>query len=129
MDAASRRLVRQRARFRCEYCQIHEGDEPYSFHIEHIIAKKHAGAGDPSNLAWSCQSCNLGANLSGYIDGRVVTLFDPRRQKWTRHFAWDGPVLVGKTKCGRATIAVLSINQEDRVELRTLLIATGEFPK
>ena len=59
MDAATRRLVRARAGMRCEYCRIHEDDEPFAFHIEHIVAKKHEGEDDSSNLAWSCQSCNL----------------------------------------------------------------------
>jgi hypothetical protein len=39
------------------------------------------------------------------------TDLDPRRQKWGAHFAWAGPVLVGKTPTGRATISVLKVNQ------------------
>jgi hypothetical protein len=128
MDAATRRLVRQRAGYRCEYCHIHEDDETYSFHIEHIVAKKHRGADARSNLAWSCQSCNLakGANLAGQVRGDVVPLFHPRRQRWARHFHWRGPTLVGRTKCGKATIRVLNINAPERVRLRRLLIAIGE---
>jgi HNH endonuclease len=130
MDVASRRLVRQRAGGRCEYCQIHEDDEPYAFHLEHIIPKKHGGEDDPSNLAWSCHSCNLmkGANLSGRVHGEIVTLFHPRRQQWNRHFRWVGPILAGKTKCGIATVQVLDINAHDRVRLRDILIASGAFP-
>jgi len=130
MKAATRRLVQKRAGFRCEYCQIHEDDEPYSFHLEHIIAKKHIGDHDPSNLAWSCHSCNLakGTNLAGRAKGEIVPLFHPRHQVWRRHFQWDGPILVGKTKSGRATIHVLNINYEDRVDLRSILIASGVFP-
>jgi len=99
MDLASREMVRQRAAGRCEYCRIHEDDEPYAFHLEHIIAKKHGGRDDLSNLAWSCHSCNLakGANLSGRVHSEVVTLFHPRRQQWNRHFRWMGPILAGKT--------------------------------
>ena len=130
MNAATRRLVRTRAGSRCEYCRIHEDDEPYAFHIEHIVPRKHDGGDHPSNLAWSCQSCNLGksSNLSGWLQGEVVALFHPRRQHWQRHFRWRGPRLVGKTKCGRATIRVLNINADDRVGLRRLLIALGGFP-
>ena len=129
MDAATRRLVRERAGRRCEYCHIHEDDDPYVFHLEHIVAKKHEGSDDLTNLAWSCNNCNLrkGANLSGLVEGQVVTLFHPRRQKWQRHFRWNGPILVGKTKCGQATIHVLNINEDDRVKLRQILIAAGEF--
>jgi hypothetical protein len=130
MDAATRRLVRERAHCRCEYCRIHEDDEPLSFHVEHIVARKHGGNDVPANLAWSCHSCNLakGSNLSGYVDGRVVPLFHPRRLKWKRHFRWAGPVLVGKTRCGRATIQVLNMNHPDRVKLRKILIAAETFP-
>jgi HNH endonuclease len=130
MDAAFRRRVRSRAGFRCEYCRIHEDDEPFAFHVEHIVARKHGGKSDLSNLAWSCQSCNLGksSNLSGRVRGEIVELFHPRRQRWNRHFRWNGPRLIGKTKCGQATIRVLNINAADRVDLRRLLIALGSIP-
>ena len=55
MKQSVRRLVRLRAGGRCEYCRVHEFDEPlFSFQIEHIVAKKHHGTDDPGNLAWSC---------------------------------------------------------------------------
>jgi hypothetical protein len=133
MDAGLRRLVRQRAGSRCEYCRLHETDLPlFPFHAEHIIAEKHGGADDVDNLAWSCHLCNLckSSNLTG-IDpktGRIVALFHPRRQKWARHFQWDGPVLVGRTASGRATIMVMNINLEHRVQLREFLIAVHRFP-
>ncbi|MBI3821164.1 MAG: HNH endonuclease [Planctomycetes bacterium] len=125
---AIRRFVQARAGFRCEYCHIDEDDDPYTFHLEHIIPRKHHGRNDRDNLAWSCHTCNLakGSNLSGRVDDEVVTLFDPRRQNWNRHFRWRGPVLVGKTKCGRATVQVLNINAEDRIKVRALLIAAGQ---
>ena len=130
MNARTRRLVQARAGSRCEYCHIHENDEPYSFHLEHIVSQKHGGRDALSNFAWSCQSCNLGksSNLSGWLHGQIIALFHPRRQKWDRHFHWQGARLVGKTKCGRATIRVLNINAADRLALRKLLIKLGEFP-
>jgi hypothetical protein len=48
--------------------------------------------------------------------------------KWTRHFRWDGPFLVGRTRVGRATIAVLQMNHEERIEVRQTLIDEGLFP-
>jgi hypothetical protein len=130
MNAALRRRVRVRAAGRCEYCRIHENDEPYTFHVEHIMSRKHGGASSLSNLAWSCHSCNLskGANVAGLVKGQLVALFHPRRQDWTRHFHWNGPLRVAKTKCGRATIQVLNINDDARIELRAILIAAGAFP-
>jgi hypothetical protein len=133
MDALTRDLVRSRAGHRCEYCRIHQEDEPfYRLHIEHVVAKQHGGSDDPDNLALACHHDNdhKGPNLSG-IDpesGKVARLFNPRRQRWTRHFRFDGPVIVGRTQVGRATVAVLALNEADRVELRSELIANGVFP-
>jgi HNH endonuclease len=132
MNRSMRAFVRERAEYRCEYCRIHELDRPLSFHIEHIIARKHRGSDDPANLAWACHNCNLGksSNLSGrdMLSGRIVVLFNPRRQRWNRHFKWNGAWLEGLTPCGRATIDVLNINASDRVELREKLIHCGLFP-
>jgi hypothetical protein len=79
-----------------------------------------------------CYFCNSakGPNIAG-IDpksGRLVPLFHPRRQKWSRHFRWNGPRLVGRTRTARATIAVLAINDPAFVALRQTLIDAGVFP-
>lgn len=133
MKAAIRALVRARAGQRCEYCRFHEVDLPlFPFHVEHILPKKHGGTDDTAMLAWSCQYCNLAksSNLSGRdpATGRIAVLFNPRRQRWRRHFTWDGPTIVGLTPCGRATMAVLNMNASHRIELRQLLIAADLFP-
>ena len=132
MKRSTRVLVRARAERRCEYCRLHEDDLPlFTFHIEHILPKKHGGTDDPTHLAWSCLHCNLAksSNLSGRdpLTGRIVVLFNPRRQRWKRHFEWDGPRLVGLTPCGRVTIGVLNINAAHRIDLRELLIEAGLF--
>jgi hypothetical protein len=133
MKASIRALVRSRARRRCEYCRLHEDDLPaFPFHVEHILPIKHGGTDDPKTLAWSCHYCNLAksSNLSGrdVETGRIVQLFNPRRQRWKRHFTWDGAVLTGLTPRGRATIAVMNINTPHRIDLRELLIEAGLFP-
>ena len=63
--------------------------------------------------------------MAGYdpATGELVPLFNPRRDGWNEHFAWDGAILVGRSAIGRATIDVLRINDPDRVEHRRLLIA------
>jgi HNH endonuclease len=131
MNAAIHAAVWDRAERRCEYCRVHNDDwDSYSFHIEHIYAKKHGGSDDPQNLCLSCPQCNWakGSDLSGLVDGKIVPLFHPRRQVWSRHFQWEGPILVGKTLCAKATIYVLDINNSMRVELRQILIDEGRFP-
>lgn len=133
MRRSVRAFVRERARNRCEYCRLHERDSPlYAFQIEHIIPLKHHGTDEPDNLAWSCLECNLGksSNLSGRhpTAERVVPLFHPRRQKWSRHFTWDGGTILGRTTCGHVTVDVLNINQRDRVKTRTRLVELGRLP-
>jgi hypothetical protein len=133
MDAATRESVWSRANHRCEYCRIHQDDEPfYRLHLEHVVAKQHGGTDAADNLALACHHDNehKGPNLTG-IDpetGKVVRLFHPRRQRWPRHFRFEGPVIIGRTQCGRATVAVLALNSPDRVELRAELIAEGVYP-
>jgi 5-methylcytosine-specific restriction endonuclease McrA len=123
MKEAARRKVWQRAENRCEYCGMHQDHEPfYRFHVEHVIAKQHGGGDGLANLALACHHCNhhKGTNLSG-IDprtGNIVPLFHPRRQRWDRHFRTVGARVVGRTQCGRATIALLRMNMRDRVDLR-----------
>lgn len=45
MDARLRTKVRERAGGRCEYCRIHEDDDPFfTFPIDHVIAQQHGGS-------------------------------------------------------------------------------------
>jgi 5-methylcytosine-specific restriction endonuclease McrA len=124
VDAATRARVRERARDQCEYCQLHQEDSPLArLQIEHIRPRKHGGGDDLSNLALACVDCNLakGPNLSG-IDpetDQIVPLFDPRQQLWEEEFEWSGIRLLGRTPAGRATIAVLNMNSEDQLALRS----------
>jgi hypothetical protein len=81
-----------------------------------------------------CFSCNRhkGPNLAG-IDRttsrtKLVRLFNPRRQKWERHFRWEGPYLVGRTPVGRVTVDVLAMNDPVRVAVRQELVDEGLWP-
>src|SRR5262249_2642391 len=121
--------VWRRARSCCEYCQLPQEYSDLPFQVDHIIAEQHGGQTRLNNLALACLPDNKhkGPNLAGIdpFTGKMVALFHPRRQKWHRHFRWKGPVLVGRTQTGRATIRVLDINAPDRVQLRRCLIAEG----
>jgi hypothetical protein len=103
----------------------------YRFQIDHVLAEKHGGTTEFSNLALACLHCNLfkGPNIAGF-DGqtrRVVRLFNPRRDRWSRHFLWRGATLVGRTSIGRVTVDVLNINDPDYLKAREELIAEGLF--
>jgi hypothetical protein len=56
-----------------------------------------------------------------------VPLFNPRKDRWSDHFEWDGPYLVGKTDIGKVTVDVLAINLPYRVTLRAALMDEGVF--
>src|SRR5438270_12601701 len=132
MDEQLIRWVRERAHDCCEYCQLPQTASSIGFEIDHIIAQQHDGRAVASNLALACfvDNHHKGPNLAG-IDPKTrkrTWLFNPRRHRWARHFRWDGPILVGRTAVGRATIAVLGINLAHRVRHRTQLIAEGVFP-
>src|ERR1019366_2476187 len=132
MDRANSALIRNRAHDCCEYCKMPQGYDDLPFQFDHIIAQVHDGTDAHENRAWACVPCNLykGTNLSG-VDpqtGKVVRLFDPRRQNWKRHFGWHDARLVGKTQCGRATVRTLRINLPTRVAFRQALIDIDEFP-
>jgi hypothetical protein len=131
MDEALVRLVRQRAKNRCEYCRSPEALEDEPFQIDHIISKKHQGPTVAGNLALSCFRCNVykGTCIAGRDPKtrKLTPLFNPRRHKWARHFRWQGPYLVGLTPVGRMTVALLRINDLVRVRTREELIAAAMF--
>jgi len=130
MDSGLRALVWQRAKGRCEYCLFPAAFALLPFQIDHIIAEKHRGPTSEANLALSCERCNShkGANIAGHLDGQLVRLFDPRRDTWTDHFAWDGPMLTGTSPIGRVTVLVLEINRPGLIAVRRSLMEEGVYP-
>ena len=116
MDEALRYMVRERAGYRCEYCQLPQVYAPVvCFHIAHVPARQHGGNDDLANLALVCPHRNRckGPNLTS-IDPETATLvplFHPRLDAWDAHFAADGVVIIGRTPTGRATLRLLRLNQ------------------
>jgi hypothetical protein len=79
--------------------------DPLPFQLDHIIAEQHGGETVLENLAWCCLHDNKhkGPNIAGIdpVTGQLVPLFHPRRQRWERHFAWNGAILEGRTRTAR----------------------------
>lgn len=100
--------------------------------IDHIRSQKHEGPTTLDNLCFSCSLCNAfkGSDVSAFTPdtNEFVRLFSPRADTWHDHFEWHGPVLVGKTAIGKATIHLLRINSVSRVNHRGLLLELGELP-
>lgn len=96
------------------------------------MARQHHGPTTEDNLALACFFCNSykGPNIAALnpATGRTVRLFNPRKDRWDRHFAWDGPLLLGLTLTGRLTIDLLAINRPEAVELREHLLRERGLP-
>jgi hypothetical protein len=96
MDEALRRTVVERANRACEYCHLPETISFLPFQFDHIIAQKHHGITDESNLAWVCYYCNSykGPNIAGQdrLTSTIVRLFHPRQDVWESHFEWQNAV-------------------------------------
>ena len=128
-----RKLVAERAGYRCEYCLLHEDDAYFSHQLDHIISRKHGGRSEPENLAYACFRCNAwkGTDI-GSIDartGRMIPLFHPRRDRWNDHFELRGFVIEPLTIQGEVTARLLKLNLDRRVAERQLLAAVGRFPR
>lgn len=132
MNAALIRLVWRRAHDCCEYCQMPQAFDRTPFEIDHIRSEKHRGPTVAGNLCLSCFYCNSfkGSDISSIDEAtrKLTPLFNPRRHKWSRHFRWEVPYLIGVTPIGRITVELLKINDPFRIELREELIAEGLFP-
>jgi len=128
---ARRRLVHERAGGQCEYCLIPEALTFADHEIDHIIAQKHEGQNDATNLALSCTLCNKnkGSDIAS-IDpttGVIVPLFHPRRDRWLEHFQLNGAEIIPLTTVGRATARLLKLNHPNRLFEREQLVTTGVF--
>ena len=129
-----RREVLQRAKERCEYCLSRSDLLGAELEIEHIIPESLGGTSSFDNLCASCATCNRhkGSRIREMDaeTGQNVRLFHPRRQRWNRHFRWsqDGVQIIGKTKCGRATVKALQMNRQRLVRARRLWVTWSEHP-
>ena len=133
IPAALRQLVFERAAGRCEYCRFPQDASFLTFEIDHIISEKHGGATAAENLALACVFCNSfkGTDL-GSLDpatGRLTAFFNPRTHAWDDHFRVeeDGN-LQPHTPESRVTVAILRMNDPERVLERQLLLQIGLYP-
>jgi hypothetical protein len=127
-----RRLVTERAANQCEYCLLHQDDTSFTHAVDHIIALRHGGESMPENLALACIQCNRnkGNDLTTLdpLTNTVTLLFNPREQNWHEHFQLEGARLVGLTPTGRATVALLRMNDPVRLQEREQLLFIERYP-
>jgi hypothetical protein len=128
-----KQVVRERAGGCCEYCRLAQSGSFARFHVDHIIARKHGGTDADENLCLACPKCNAykGENVAALdpLTNEATKLYDPRQQRWDDHFKVNpDATLDGLTPEGRATLAVLRFNQEERVKQRLDEMMSGDYP-
>jgi hypothetical protein len=134
LSTTLRRVVTQRARHRCEYCQSRSDYAAEPFDVEHIVPISRGGLPQADNLAYACSGCNghkyNKISATDPLDGTEVALYHPRQQEWHDHFTWDVSytLVVGLTATGRATVEALRLNRPGLVNLRRLLLLIGKQP-
>ncbi|MBZ0299126.1 MAG: HNH endonuclease [Anaerolineae bacterium] len=133
VSPSQRQFVRERARGCCEYCRLGQIGKTVPFHIDHIVPVKHGGSDDVDNLCLACYNCNAykSHDLTGFdpVTGEITRLYHPRTQAWSDHFAIRNNLqIVGLTPEGRATVSVLKMNLEERLESRQALAEISEYP-
>ncbi len=119
LNRKTRDAVAKRARFRCEYCLLHEDDAYFSFRIDHIISLKHGGSNELHNLAYSCVACNRikGADIGSVVlpEKEFIRLYNPRTDSWEEHFQIIGPRIVPISDVGKVTTKILLLNDDLRI--------------
>lgn len=131
---ALREAVRKRAQGLCEYCRSPFNYSPGFFVADHVFPKSLGGKASLANLAFACSSCNgfksQKTEATDPLTMRVVSLFNPRHQKWADHFEWseDGTLVIGLTATGRATVMTPRLNREELINIRELLVISNLHP-
>ena len=138
MSPAIPREIRDRVRAaagdRCGYCRSPQWLILGPLEIEHIIPTARGGPDAEDNLWLACRLCNSykGTQRDAIdpLSGRRVRLFNPRRQRWSRHFRWsaDGTEIEGRTAIGRATVRALQLNNLLAITVRRAWISAGWHP-
>lgn len=118
----------------CEYCKSPKAFSTELFTNDHIIPVSKDGTNEFENLAYSCSGCNTFKHDKAevYHAGldKMISLFHPRKQVWSEHFAWnkDYTQIIPLTPIGYVTIEQLQLNREQLQNLRAVLVIVGKHP-
>ncbi|MBE9176237.1 HNH endonuclease [Synechocystis salina LEGE 06155] len=135
-----KQIIREQARYICEYCHSPERLSANRFTFDHVIPKSLGGSEEFDNLALACRRCNERRyNFVASIDPQtknIVAIFNLRQQNWAEHFTWTnrGIIIQGTTPTGRATCIRLDLNdtrypEEDSIQAtRQFWLKTGLHP-
>ena len=107
---------------------------PFKLEIEHIYPQALGGESIEENLWLACRECNAHkaakTKATDRLTGKLVAIFDPRKQNWEEHFEFgqDFSEIIGKTACGRATVECLQMNNIYQTTARLAWTETNKFP-
>lgn len=114
-----RELVRQRAKYACEYCGVTETDSGGRLTIDHFQPQAKGGSDSPDNLLYCCARCNQ--YKLDYWPGNSDNpgLWNPRSESTTVHFLeLDDGSLHSLTPTGAFTLKRLRLNRPPLVAYR-----------
>lgn len=127
-----RQLVSQRAQNQCEYCRVNEQYSIYSHEIDHIIPEKHRGKTSDENLCYACLDCNRnkGSDFASFDPetNELAFLYNPRKDNWHDHFAFEEARIIPLTPKGRVTEFILKLNESARLANRQRLYMSKRYP-
>lgn len=131
VSSSLRKLIRERAKERCEYCLMPQSASAFEHEPDHIIPVQHGGETHAENLALACLRCNRrkGPNVGSFDPdtGNLVAFYNPRLQKWKDHFKLKDGVIHPLTPEARVTVKIFRFNDDALVEERIRLIALGFY--
>ncbi|MDJ0591701.1 MAG: HNH endonuclease signature motif containing protein [Pleurocapsa sp. MO_226.B13] len=150
INDALKKQIRKEAGNRCGYCLSLQKYVLGKLEIDHIIPQAKGGTDNPDNLWLACRLCNGYKEIQqrGWTrrrrfavphvqttaldpnTGKTSQLFNPRKQKWSRHFQWNsnGTQIEGKTATGRATVNAKKLNNFIAVTVREQWVQAGWHP-
>lgn len=82
----TRELVCQRAKCKCEYCEISETDAGGLLTIDHYKPQTKGGTDSPENLVYCCHRCNLYKAYYYPENPTDPTIWNPRKNNRAKHF-------------------------------------------
>lgn len=90
VSPALRRVVVERDKKRCAYCQTSEENCGLAMHLDHVIPEAAGGVTAEGNLCLACFSCNVAKGARQFTTdlrtGALVLFYDPVRERWNDHF-------------------------------------------
>ncbi|MDQ3087074.1 MAG: HNH endonuclease [Acidobacteriota bacterium] len=119
ISTETRQIVRRRANFACEFCDITETDVGGELTVDHFQPKSRKGSDNLENLIYACARCNLyKADYFPKTDAEQK-LWNPRQESSDAHFLHlPSGELFALSETGKFTIYRLRLNRPQLIENR-----------